>query len=80
MVLFISSNFLDAQFQLLHFLSRKIIFYTGFFISVIALYLEKKDFVVIVWLLKRNETGALTTAFTFTSRPYLCEGYTWLPY
>ena len=44
MVLFICTNFLDAQFLLSHFLSRKIIFYTGFFISVIALYLEKKDF------------------------------------
>ena len=54
MVLFISSNFLDAYFQLSHFLSRKILFYTGFFISVIALYLEKKDFVVIVQLLKKK--------------------------
>ena len=42
MVLFI--NFLDAQFLLSHFLSQQIIFYTGFFISVVALYLEKKDF------------------------------------
>ena len=50
----ISSNFLGAQFQLSHFLCRKIIFYTGFFISVIALYQEKKDFVVIVRLLKKE--------------------------
>ena len=42
-MLFISSTILHAQFHLSHFPSRKIIFYTGFFISVIALYLKKKD-------------------------------------
>ena len=43
MVLFTSFNFLHVQFQLSYFLSLKIILYTVFFISVIALYLENKD-------------------------------------
>ena len=56
MVLFISSNFLDAQFLLSHFLSRKLHSILAFFISVIALYLENKNFVVVVWLLIKKET------------------------